>query len=139
VLEYQRADGKKWHRILYDEYGLAKPGPPDIEGERSRLMQELGRLVTNEELVLFLQFPFDALNFFKFVEKYGKTWLLPPEVWFRRGGFQAGEHLSFADEYGVPHHIEVISSRREGPNVLTTLLVDHSFQTFSIALEGGGA
>jgi hypothetical protein len=35
----------------------------------------------------------------------------------------------------VPHHIEVISTRREGANVITTLMVDHSFQTFSVQVE----
>ncbi len=139
VLEYQRGDGKKWRQIMEEEHGLAKPAPPDLERERSRLEGELGRSVSDEELCLYLQFPFDALAFFRFVERYGKTWLLPPEVWFRRGGFQAGERITFADERGVPHHIEVISARREGVNVHNTLLVDHCFQTFVVRVEGSGA
>jgi len=132
VLEYQRADGKKWHRILYDEGGLVKPVAADLEKERQRLQAELQRPVTDEELVLYLLFPFDALAFFKFVDRFGKTWLLPPEVWFRRGGFKTGERFSFADERGVPHSIEVISTRREGDSVLTTLLVDQYYQTISV-------
>jgi pyruvate carboxylase len=135
VLEYQRADGKKWHRILYDEGGPMKPREADLEREVSSLQAELGRSVSDEDLALYLQFPFDALSFFKFEAQYGKTWLLPPEVWFRRGGFKDGERITFADEYGVPHHIEVISTRREGAVVLTTLLVDHGFQTFSVKME----
>ena len=75
--------------------------------------------------------------YFKFEAQYGKTWLLPPEVWFHRGGFKDGERISFTDEHGVPHYIEVISTRREGGNVLTTLVVDHSFQTLSVQVEGG--
>ena len=51
-------------------------------------------------------------------------------------GFKDGECLTFPDEFGVPHHIEVISTRREGANVITTLMVDHSFQTFSVQVEG---
>ena len=135
VLEYHRADGKKWHRILYEEGGLVKPPEPDLEEERRRLQEELGRPVSQEELVLYLQFPFDAISFFKFEARYGKTWLLPTEVWFRRGGFQDGERITFADEQGVPHYIEVVSTRREGAKVLTTLLVDHSFQTISVNVE----
>jgi pyruvate carboxylase len=138
VLEYQRPDGKKWHRIIYDEGGLVKPSEPDLDQEHRRLQAELGRPVSHEDLSLYLQFPFDALAFFKFEARYGKTWLLPPEVWFRRGGFKDGERITFADEQGVPHHIQVISTRREGPNVLTTLLVDHSFQTLSVKVEGAG-
>jgi pyruvate carboxylase len=136
VLEYQRYDGKKWQQILADEGGIQKSGDVDLELERRRLAGELDRPVSDEELALYLQFPFDALSFFKFQARYGKVWLLPPEVWFRQGGFKDGERITFADEFGVPHYIEVISTRREGPNILTTLVVDHSFQSFSVHLEG---
>ena len=138
VLGYQRTDGKKWHKILYDEGGLVKPSEVNLEQERSQLQAKLGRPVSDEDLSLYLQFPFDAVSFFKFETRYGKTWLLPPEVWFRRGGFMDGERITFADEYGVPHYIAVISTRREGANVLTTMLVDHCFQTLSFKVEGTG-
>jgi pyruvate carboxylase len=136
VLEYQRYDGKKWPQILADEGGIKESPDADLATERRRLEGELERPVSDEELVLYLQFPFDALSFFKFQARYGKAWLLPPEVWFRCGGFRDGEHINFADEFGVPHDIEVISTRREGANVITTLMVDHSFQTFSVQVEG---
>ncbi len=132
VLEYQRTDGKKWHRILYDEGGLIKPADAHLNQERQRLQAQLDRPISDEDLVLYLLFPFDALAFFKFVARYGKTWLLPPEIWFRRGGFKTGERLSFADERGVPHSIEIISPRREGASHLTTLLVDQYYQTINV-------
>lgn len=136
VLEYQRYDGKKWPQILADEAGIQKSGDADLEMERRQLERELERPVNDEELVLYLQFPFDALSFFKFQARYGKVWLLPPEVWFRQGGFKDGERITFADEFGVPHCIEVISTRREGGNVLTTLVVDYSFQSFNVQVGG---
>ena len=136
VLEFQRYDGKKWPQILADEGGIQKSPDADLEMERRRLEGELDRPATDEELALYLQFPFDALSFFKFQARYGKAWMLPPEVWFRRGGFKDGENITFADEFGVPHSIEVISTRREGANVITTLVVDYSFQTFSVQVEG---
>jgi pyruvate carboxylase len=143
VLEYQRLNGQKWDQILAAEGGRVMPPPADLEMERRRLEVELQRPASPEELALYLQFPFDALAFFKYEARYGKTWLLPPEIWFRRGGFKDGERISFADESGVPHHIEVISTRREGANVLTSLLVDHGFQNLSVDEEegeaGGGA
>jgi|UniRef100_A0A7C5ELV7 pyruvate carboxylase len=137
VLEYQRYDGKKWHHILYEEEGLVKPRDADLEAQRNHLEHKLGRPVSDADLSLYLQFPFDALSYFQFEEKYGKTWLLPPEVWFRRGGFKSGERISFADENGIPHSIEVISTRREGANVLTSLLVDHHYQTINVKVEEG--
>jgi pyruvate carboxylase len=63
--------------------------------------------------------------------------LLPPEIWFRKGGFEAGERINFADERGVPHSIEVISTRREGDSVFTSMVVDHHYQTLSGLAKGG--
>ncbi|MGQ9688658.1 MAG: pyruvate carboxylase [Desulfobaccales bacterium] len=137
VLEFHRTDGKPWKRILEEEGGLVKPPDVNLEQERAHLAARLGREVSDADLSLYLQFPFDALSYFQFEAKYGKTWLLPPEVWFRQTPFQAGERLTFADERGVPHAIEVISTRREGDTVFTSLLVDHYYQTLSVKVEGG--
>ncbi len=109
----------------------------DLEQERVRLAAKLGREVADADLALYLQFPFDTLSYFQFEAQYGKTWLLPPEIWFRKEAFKAGERINFADERGVPHSIEVISTRCEGENVFTSLLVDHHYQTLSVRVEGG--
>jgi len=138
VLEYQRSDGKKWHKVMAEEGGQVKPRDADLDRERASLEKELGRPATDEELVLYLQHPFDAVAFFRFVARYGKTWLLPPEIWFRRGGFEGGERIVMEDEYGVPHRIEVISTRRVGKTVLTSLVIDHSFHTLSVNTEKEG-
>ncbi len=137
ILEYQRTDGKPWHQILSEERGLAKPREVDLEQERIRLATKLGREVADADLSLYLQFPFDTLSYFQFEAQYGKTWLLPPEIWFRKEAFKSGERINFADERGVPHSIEVISTRCEGDNVFTSLLVDHHYQTLSVRVEGG--
>ena len=139
VLEYQRSDGKKWHQVIAEEGGVIKPRDADLEREREKLENEVGRPVTNEDLALYLLYSFDTVSFLKFEARYGKTWLLPPEVWFRKGGFEAGETISFEDEQGKPHHIEVISTRREGGTVITSLLVDHEFNTLTVTLEGADA
>jgi len=135
VLEYQRSAGKKWHQILAEEGGTVKPRDADLEREREKLETELGRSVSSEDLVLYLLYPFDSVSFLKFEARYGKTWLLPPEIWFHRGGFEAGERITFEDESGKPHSIEIISTRREGNTVLTSLLVNHEFHTRSVTLD----
>jgi pyruvate carboxylase len=137
VLEFQRSDGKKWHQILAEEGGLVKPRNVDLEREREKLENELGRSVSVEDLVLYVLYPFDAVSFLKFEARYGKTWLLPPEIWFRQGGFDAGEHITFEDESGKPHSIEIISTRREVNTVLTSLLVNYEFHTRSVTVDEG--
>lgn len=139
VLEYQRSDGKKWHQILADEGGVVKPKDIDLDREHQDLETKLGRPVSNEDRALYLLYPFDGVSFLKFEARYGKTWLLPPAVWFRQGGFKSGERITFEDENGKPHYIEIISTRREGSTVITSLLVDHAFHTRTVTLEGADA
>ncbi len=57
VLEYQRADGKKWQQILDEEGEYVKPREADLEQERSRLQAKLGREVSDEDLCLISNSP----------------------------------------------------------------------------------
>ncbi|MFP5212992.1 MAG: pyruvate carboxylase [Acidobacteriota bacterium] len=139
VLEHRRTDGKKWRQILEEEGGLKTPPDVDIEAKQRQLESSLGRVATEEELCLYLQFPRDALEFFKFEERFGSTWLLPPEIWFKRGGFEDGSRLSFSDSEGKTHHIDVVSTRRAGDLVQTSLLVDYHFQTCSTSVSSGSS
>jgi len=76
--------------------------------------------------VLYLQHPNDAVGFFKFEEKFGKTWVLPPKVWFRRGGFGIGDKFEFPDASGKLHTIEIGPSRRtKDGSYMTHLGVDY--------------
>jgi pyruvate carboxylase len=137
VLEYQRSDGKKWWQILSQERGLVRPAEVNLEEERTSLATKLGRPVSDGDLALYLMFPFDTLAYCQYEAKYGKTWLLPPEIWFRKEPFKNGTCINFADEKGVPHSIEVISIRREGDMVFTSMVVDHHYQTLSGMARGG--
>jgi pyruvate carboxylase len=87
-------------------------------------------------LILFIQHPRDAVEFFKFEEEYGRTYVLPPEVWFRRGGFEAGEIVSFQDYSGKHHQIVFGPTHKIDRGVLTYLMVDHHPQPFVSRLEG---
>jgi pyruvate carboxylase len=135
VLEHNRADGKKWYQILADEAGIQKVPSEDLEAKRLELGTQLRRPVIDEELCLHLQFPRDAAEYFRFEEQFGRTWLLPPSVWFKRGGFEDGTRITFPDHAGKTHHIDIISTRRSGDLIHTSLLVDHHFQTHTTALR----
>lgn len=123
---YQAIFGKDWKKIISRDGGYQKIEDVDLEIEKRVLEHRLGRAATEEELVLYLQHPNDAVSFFKFEEKYGKTWALPPQVWFRRGGFNLGEKFEFADAFGKLHVIEIGPQRRtKGGDFVTLLVVDH--------------
>lgn len=131
VLENQRTDGKKWYQILADEAGIQELRDEDLEKRREQMEAALKRAVTDEELCLYLQFPRDALEYFRFEERFGKTWLLPPDVWFKRKGFNDGTRITFPDYVGKTHHIDIVSTRRTKDSVHTSLLVDHHFQSYT--------
>jgi pyruvate carboxylase len=104
---YKRVFGNGWKKIVERKWGLQRVEPVNLEEEKKALEEKLGREVTTDTLVLYLQHPNDAVAFFKFEEKYGHTYVLSPQVWFRRGGFETGEKFSFIDYTGKSHLIEV--------------------------------
>jgi pyruvate carboxylase len=138
VLEHRRKDGKKWYTILAEEGGVQQLPDEDLEMRRKEMESELKRPVNDEELCLYLQFPRDALGYFRFEDRFGKTWMLPPEVWFRRGGFKDGERITFSDTEGKTHHVDFISTRRLGDSVHMSLLVDYHFQTYTTHVQSKG-
>lgn len=137
VLEHKRRDGKKWYQILTDEAGIQKLPDVDLETKRRELQERIRRPVDDESLCLYLQFPKDAVEYFRFEEAFGKTWLLPPQVWYRRGGFPDGETILIPDEQGRTHQIDVVSTSRKEGVVETSLLVDFHFQTYSVPVGSG--
>ena len=135
VLESNRTDGKRWYQIMAEEGGMQLLPDEDLEARRREFETQLKRSASDEELSLYLQFPRDAVEYFRFEEQYGKTWLLPPNVWLKRGGFKDGDRITFPDYAGKTHQIDVISTRRDGDFVHTSLLVDHHFQTHATAVR----
>ncbi len=131
VLESGRTDGKHWQQVLFEEGGVQKIADEDFPKLRHQMEAQLKRAVSDEELCLYAQFPRDALEFFKFEDKFGKTWLLPPDIWFHEGGFSNGTRITFPDESGKTHHIDMVSTNRTGDSVHTSMLVDYHFQTFT--------
>jgi len=123
---YEAVFGKDWKKIVRREAGYQKIDDVDLDIEKRMLEHALGRKATDDELVLYLQHPNDAVSFFKFEEKFGKTWVLPPSVWLRRGGFNIGEKFEFPDAYGKHHTIEIGPHRRtKDGSYLTILGVDY--------------
>lgn len=138
VLEARRTDGKRWYQVLQEEAGIQELRDENLDARRMELEAKLKRSATEEELCLFLQFPRDAVAYFNFEERFGKTWLLPPEVWFKRDGFKDGDRITFHDYEGKTHHIDIVSTRRTGEQVHTSLLVDYHFQTYTTHVHTRG-
>jgi len=128
---YRTVFGPDWQKVLEDEGGPEDCPPMDVDAERAKLEEAVERPATTRELVLYLQHPRDAVDFFKFEEEFGKSYVLPPEVWFRRGGFQPGETVTYQDHTGKHHQVIFGPSNptAEG-GILTYLMVDHHPEPF---------
>ncbi|MEJ5301398.1 MAG: pyruvate carboxylase [Thermodesulforhabdaceae bacterium] len=141
VLEKGRTDGKKWHRILAEEgFGAQKEqtikrAEEDFDARRQELERELGGNVAEEDLCLYLIFPRDALKYFRFEKQFGKTWLLPPNVWYHRGKFPDGTRITFADDKGKSHYIDIVSTQEVSGVCKTSCIVDYHFKTFSVPIK----
>ena len=104
---YQKVLGDNWQEVLEQEGGMEAIADMDLAHERYALAELIGVEPTDEQLVLYLQHPNDAVEFFKFTEKYGQVYVLSPAIFFRKGGYSVGEKLSFRDHQGKEHMIEV--------------------------------
>jgi pyruvate carboxylase len=133
---YEKVLGDNWREVLEEEGGVEDVENMDLALERYALAEQLGVEPTDEQLILYLQHPNDAVDFLKFEEEYGRVYVLPPSIFFHRGGFEIGDKLAFRDHQGKEHMIEV------GPSPVTDtgetsvyLTVDHHQSAFNFKPE----
>ncbi len=141
---YEKIFGSDWRQILEKEGGMDQIEDMDIEQERRDLAEKLGYQPTEQQLVNYLQHPNDAVAFFKFEEKFGKVYVLPPSVLFRRGGFKLGETIQFRDHYGKEHVVEIGPKQHDETGTAHVYLnVDHHERRYEFEPEvtesSGGA
>ena len=74
----------------------------DETKELQSLAEHIGRTPTEEELLMYLSHPGDALTTIKFVGQYGDCNRLPLHIWFE--GMGAGDEIMFKDSAGK-HHV----------------------------------
>ena len=128
---YEKVFGRNWKEILDKEGGIEQIEDMDIEKERQTLTERMGAEPTEQQLVLYLQHPNDAVDFFKFEEKFGKAYVLPPSIFLRKGGFQLGETLVFRDDTGKEHIVEIGPAQQTDDGETNVYLnVDHDQRLF---------
>ncbi len=133
---YEKAFGPDWKTVLERDGGIEVIDDIDIDKERETLTGKLGKEPTEQQLVTYLQHPNDAVDFFKFEEKFGQSYVLPPSIFLRQGGFQLGETMVFRDHNGKEHLIEIGPSQEDEDGRTNVYLnVDHSQRTYIIEPE----
>jgi len=108
---YRSAFGEEAEAKLaarHEDSPLESVPEEDLGGARASLADQLGREPTEEEFILWLMHPKDALDYFAFRERYGESPLvLPTGVW-REGLRRPGDRVEF-ELWGKPYTLELVS------------------------------
>ncbi|MEW6584462.1 MAG: biotin/lipoyl-containing protein [Nitrospirota bacterium] len=93
----------------------------DLEKIKQELSEAIGRKPTEEEFILYLMHPKDALDMIEFREKYGVAPLvLPTDVW-RNGLKKEGDKVDF-ELWGKPYSIELVSVGAEHEGLIHVVM-----------------
>ncbi|MDR0339779.1 MAG: pyruvate carboxylase [Desulfovibrio sp.] len=106
---YRSAFGQDWKKALSqrsEKSPLESLPDMDIDAERAALATALHRQPSEEELLMYLNHPGDAIKTIEFRHKYGNPNNLPLAIWFE--GMNVGEDIHFNDSHGKPHHLALI-------------------------------
>jgi pyruvate carboxylase len=133
---YKSAFGDAWQEKMKerrDDSPLESIPDEDLEALRRQLEEEIGRPATEEEFILYLMHPKDAIDFIKFREKYGVAPLvLPTKVW-REGLKKPGDRVDFELD-GKPYTIELVSIGSETDGIIHVVLkVNNKTRVFEVA------
>ncbi len=107
---YESAFGSKWQKAIAarkEDSPLLTLQDVDLRTERDALAEIIKRDPTDEEFILYLNHPGDAVKVINLKSKYGDPNHLPLHIWFE--GMQPGDEIEFFDSSGKPHQIALIS------------------------------
>ena len=110
---YESAFGSEWKSAIANRTEtspLESLSDVNLSVEHKACADLLKREPTEEEFVMYLNHPGDALKTIQFRAKYGDPNNLPLHVWFE--GLKAGQDLNFNDTSGKPHHLALLSITR---------------------------
>lgn len=132
---YQSAFGDEWKEMMAKRKELSPLDSledDDLNRISADLTDHLERAPTEEEFILYLMHPKDALLMVDFVEKYGEAPLvLPTDVW-REGLKNPGDKVDF-DLWGKPYTIELASvgAEHEG-HIHVVMRVNNKTRVYSV-------
>lgn len=121
---YKSTFGEEWQEKIKERKELSpleSLPEEDLDKIRVELSEKLGREATEEEFILYLMHPKDALEFIEFREKYGEAPLvLPTSVW-REGLKKPGDRVDF-ELWGKPYSIELVSIGAEHEGIIHVVM-----------------
>ncbi len=134
---YESAFGRDWRKAVAERTEASPLETlPDVNlaKERAECEKMLHRAPTDEEYVMYLNFPGDALKTIRFQNKFGDPNCLPLNTWFE--GMEVGETISFQESDGKPHTLQMLAISR--PNAagmsVVRFVLDSEFMNAEVQL-----
>lgn len=121
---YKSTFGEEWEKKVSGRKELSpldSLADDDLQKLRESLAENLARTPTEEEFILYLMHPKDAIEYIGFREKYGEAPLsLPTNVW-REGLKKPGDKVEF-ELWGKPYCIEFLSIGAEHEGLIHVVM-----------------
>ena len=121
---YKSAFGNEWRRALQDRDDsspLDNQDDEDLLKVKAVLTEQLGRIPSDEEFILYLMHPKDTVEYIDFKERFGEApYVLPTKVW-REGLKKPGDKVEF-EIAGKPFCIELVSIGSEHEGVIHVVM-----------------
>jgi pyruvate carboxylase len=133
---YESVFGDKYRQVLpmrTEASPLRSLVGMDIAFERADLVRQIERTPTDEELVMYLNHPGDALKTIRFRQEYGNPNRLPLDVWFE--GLTPDRELVFNDSDGKPHRMVILDVAPVDPEGVRLLRYALDDETFSFPVK----
>jgi pyruvate carboxylase len=132
---YRSTFGEEWQKKVAERKEVSPLDAmplDDLDRLRKELQENIGREATDEEFILYLMHPKDALEFLKFRAKFGEAPLvLPTNVW-RKGLTKPGDRVDF-EHWGKPYAIELVSIGAEHEGVVHVVMrVNNKTRVYSV-------
>ncbi|MEF3169365.1 MAG: biotin attachment protein [Deltaproteobacteria bacterium] len=133
---YRSTFGDAWQEKMAERKELSPLDTlqdDDLNRIRKDLEDHIGRCASDEEFILYLMHPKDALSMIEFREEFGEAPLvLPTNVW-REGLKRPGDKVEF-ELWGKPYCIELVSvgAEHEG-EIHVVMRVNNKTRVYTIA------
>jgi pyruvate carboxylase len=132
---YQSAFGEEWETQVAERNELSPLDlleNDDLDALRANLAELIGRAPSEEEFILYMMHPKDAIGFIEFGEKYGDApFVLPTDVW-REGLKVPGDKVDFT-LFGKPYCLEMVSVGNEHDGIIHVVMkVNNKTRVYAI-------
>ena len=137
---YESVFGDKYRELLpqrTQHSPLLSLAEINIADEETDLVRQIERDPTEEELVMYLNHPGDALKTIRFRQEFGNPNRVPLDVWFE--GLTVDREILFNDSDGKPHRMAILDMAPVDPQGVCLVRYELDDETFAYPVKVAAA